>query len=170
MPNYISLFPSGTTTPQPTGVKEFQCWYNEIPEITPMIKPWPCCGLTDFPKSFSGTVSYSGEYCGHIITGVEQLVTWSVQGLCSNSQFFYYYAQDVSVGITFAYPCWTASEFYPSNGLFGFISNFNEDPKINSGGCSYDSKTNKWIFYGASYSGSTRIKGCTIRVAINSYS
>jgi hypothetical protein len=172
-----------STTPQPTGIHYFQCWNNEIPRVYPLIHPWPCCGLKNHPNNIFGTITYTStqggiaapngqtiSYCGNVPTGTPIDVTWSIpeNGKCPNDQFFTYRVNNVPVEIFFTYPCWTASEFYPSSGLFGFASSFNQNIKNNAGGC-ISSKSGGWKFFGG-YQGSVYYgdvtRGCTINVQI----
>ena len=172
-----------STTPQPTGVHTFNCWTNDIPNVYPLLKPWPCCGLKSHPYNIYGKVTYTSigggavgpngqtiSYCGNLPTGTPLSVTWSIpaNGKCPNDQFFGFIADNVPVEIFFTYPCWTASEFYPSKGLFGFASNFNQNIKNNSGGC-VPKKTGGWEFSGGyigSYYYGDVNRGCTISVQI----
>ena len=140
-----------TTTPQPTGVHTFKCWDNEIPRVYPLIHPWPCCGLNKHPYHILGTITYKSlesnfDACAGFKAGD---VTLSIpeKGKCPNDQFFMFYANDVPIQAYFTYPCWTASEFYPSKGLFGFSSACAARPgSINSGGCTYSNGS--WKFFG----------------------
>jgi len=148
-----------TTTPQPTGIHTFKCWDNEIPRVYPLIHPWPCCGLQKHPNNIFGTISYTslgnavGGPNGQTINACGDLkdgdVTLSIpaNGKCPNDQFFMFWNDNVPIQVYFTYPCWTASEFYPSSGLFGFSSSFSPIPgKVNSGGCTYSNGS--WKFFG----------------------
>ena len=174
-----------TTTPQPTGVHTFQCWNNDIPPIYPLLKPWPCCGLTKHPSSIYGTITYSStggsipypngngvmNYCGNVTLNQEIKTVWAIpeNGKCPNDQFFTYMATNVPVQIYFTYPCWTVSQFYGSKGLFGFSSNFNQNIISNGGGCTYNKKTGGWDItggYQGSYYYGDITRGCTVTVKI----
>jgi hypothetical protein len=129
-----------TTTPIPT---EFKCYENEIPSITPLIHPWPCCGRVKRPEAIYGKVTYQNmnaragtNPCGFEDSTVNPIWTIPKGGECPRSRITLYYSNDVTFGLAYNSPCWTAYEFYPTSGLIGIYTNMGAVQTIR-GGCEY---------------------------------
>lgn len=135
-----------TTTPIPT---EFKCYENEIPSITPLIHPWPCCGLVKRPTAIYGKVTYQNvnarpgtKPCGVDDSTVSVIWTIAKGGECPVSHITSYFpsSDNGSTGVSFALaynsPCWTAYQFYPTYGLIGVYTNMGAVQTL-KGGCEY---------------------------------
>ena len=127
---------------------EFNCYENSSSSYSPMLRPWPACGVVKRPISVYGTVTFSGTVAGvcPYANGTYNM-TWTLEHECSI--MYFPPPNTVPVSVSLGLPGFTWRQYASSGGFIGFQTAPYVIVEQNNGSCVWNNTTGLWAFQGS---------------------